>query len=260
MPSSSSAKKVARVAARSGSGSPVGASAAKQRNWLFAVAIVVIVALGVGVVVFARHTDTVRSANTTKPRANLNNGSPFDHWHAAFSLNVCGKELAPIAQPATDPYGIHTHGDGLIHIHPFTVNVAGSRAKMKVFWNLVGLKVTDKGFQDPSDNKVYEEGKTTCGGKPGVIELAFWKDGSTAASKAPDKVFTSDFGNVNFTNDLSAYTLAFVAKGTAPKDIPAPSAAAEITTLGACDGANPPASCNSTSTGNDTSGTPVTGG
>ncbi len=43
MASSSSAKKVARVAAKSGSGSPVGAASVKQRNWLFALAIVAIV-------------------------------------------------------------------------------------------------------------------------------------------------------------------------------------------------------------------------
>ena len=244
MPSSSSAKKVARVAARSGSGSPVGANAAKQRNWLFALAILAILGLGVGVVTFARSTNNDRSKNDTPPRANLGGTEPFDHWHAAFALNVCGNELAPIAQPATDPNGIHTHGDGLIHIHPFGVNVAGKRAKMKVFWDLVDLKVTDEGFTDPATGKTYKEGVTKCGNKEGQVVLAYWKDGSTAASTKPTKIYTSDFKDVNYTSDLTAYTLAFVPKGDT--DITAPSASSEITTLGACDGENPPASCSNT--------------
>src|SRR4051812_6107614 len=111
MPSSSSAKKVARVAARSGSGNQAGAKTAAQRNWLFALAIVAIVAIGLGLVVFARHTNAQRSKNDTPPRAQVSADKPYDHWHSAFALNVCGKELAAIAQPPDDPDGIHTHGD-----------------------------------------------------------------------------------------------------------------------------------------------------
>jgi hypothetical protein len=251
MPSSSSAKKVARVAARSGSGNPSGAAAAKNRNWLFATAIVAIVILGLGVVVVARNTFSDSQDNTTHPRANLSDGKPFDHWHAAFAMNVCGKELPPLAQPATDPLGIHTHGDGLIHIHPFTVNASGHRATMKKFWDLVGLKVTDDGFKDPATKKVYKAGETTCGGKPTELVMAYWKDAQTASSTKPDKIITSGFSGTYFTKGLSAYTLALVPKGT--RDIPAPSSAAQAAQLGQADGG--------TSSGNapqQDSGTPAT--
>jgi hypothetical protein len=252
MPSSSSAKKVARVAARSGSGNPSGATNANSRNWLFAAAIVAIVVLGLGVVVIARNTFTDSQSNTDAPRANINDGKPFDHWHSAFAMNVCGKELPPLAQPATDPLGIHTHGDGLIHIHPFTVNASGKHATMKKFWDLTNLKVTNDGFKDPATDKVYKAGETTCGGKPTELVMAFWKNGETAASTKPDKFFTKDFNNVNYTDNLSAYTLALVVKGD--RNVPAPSSAANIAQLGAADGG--------TTSGNaptqDTSGSPVT--
>ena len=93
MASSSSAKKVARVAAKSGAGNAAGAQAAKNRNWLFVAGILVILAIGVGVVAMARSENQGLGDNSTPPKANLQNGDPFDHWHAAFAISVCGTEL-----------------------------------------------------------------------------------------------------------------------------------------------------------------------
>ena len=256
MPTSSSAKKVARVAARSGSGNQAGAKAASQRNWLFALGILAIVGLGLGLVVFARQQNVSNSKNDTPPRANLSDGKPSDHWHSAFAMNVCGKELPFIAQPPDDPNGIHTHGDGLIHIHPFNVGVAGKRARMSVFWDLVNLKVTNTGFKDPNTGKVYQAGKTTCAGKPTRLVMAFWKDGEHAQTNPPDKIYTKDFATVNFTVNLSAYTLALVPVGD--NNIPAPSSAATIQQLGSCDGANPPPSCPTSTTPQGTTPNNVT--
>ncbi|HWJ98691.1 MAG TPA: hypothetical protein VNQ33_11070 [Acidimicrobiales bacterium] len=261
MASSSSAKKVARVAAKSGSGKPVGASAGTGRNWLFGLGIVVIIALGAGVVALARNENGGYGANSTPPKANLQNGDPFDHWHAAFAVEVCGTELAPLQDGPQDVQGIHTHGDGLVHIHPFTRAAAGKRATMQRFFNQVSLKVTDTGFELPDGmtmkdgSTTVKEGETTCAGKPGELVMAHWKDAATAAGTKPDKIYRKDFGSIRFTEDLGAFTLAFVPKGST--DIEAPSSAAEIGTLGACDGANPPPSCEtdgSTATVPDTSG------
>lgn len=248
MASSSSAKKVARVAAKSGTGKPVGADAPAQRNWLFALAIVAIVALGIGIVAFARDKNGGSSDNTARPRANLQDGSAFDHWHAAFGIEVCGTQVAPLQDGPTDVLGIHTHGDGLVHIHPFTTTAGGKRATLGKFFDQVDLKVTDAGFQLPSGltleggGTTVKEGETTCGGKPGELVLAHWKDAENAATAPkPDKIYRGDFANVRFTEDLGAYTLAFVPKGST--DIKPPSSAADIGTLGECDGANPPPSC-----------------
>ena len=92
MASSSSAKKVARVAARSGG----GPKANKQAVWLFPAAIAAIVVLGVGIVVFARSKNAGIGDNDQKPRARLSDTSAYDHWHASFATNVCGKETDPV--------------------------------------------------------------------------------------------------------------------------------------------------------------------
>jgi len=245
MASSSSAKKVSRLAAKSGTGS----SAKKQANWLFPPAIAVLVLLGIGVVVFARGKNGGTGDNTTPPRAHLTDTTPSDHWHAAFAISVCGKELAPQTDAtSTDVNGIHTHGDGLIHIHPFVLSAAGKRATMSKFFQQVNLKVTDTGFET-ADGKVYQAGKTTCDGKATELVMAHWKDAATASKTKPTKIITKDFGKVNFTENLGAYTLALVPKGD--RDIPAPSSGADIEKLGQADGGSP------TGTAGDTTGSSV---
>lgn len=256
MATSSSAKKVARVAAKSGSvdsGTPKGAG---SKNWIFALAVVAIVGLGIGIVLFARSENTGLGDNSVPPKANLQDGNPSDHWHAAFAVSVCGSEIAPLQDNATDPLGIHTHGDGLIHIHPFTRAAAGERATLGKYFPQVNLKVTDQGFQLPDGvatddgGTTVEEGVTTCGGKEGELVLAHWADATAAANTEPDKIFRSDFANVPFSEDRGAYTLAFVAKGST--DIAAPSTAAEIDTLGSADGGAAP-----TGAGSDPASTPT---
>jgi len=254
MASSSSAKKVSRLAAKSGTGS----SANTQKNWLFPVAIVALVLLGIGVVVFARSQNGGTGDNTTPPRARLTDTTPSDHWHAAFAVNVCGKELpAPTDATSTDALGIHTHGDGLIHIHPFVIAAAGKRATMNKFLDQVGITVTDNGFK-LANGKVYEAGKTTCDGKPTEVVVAHWKDATTASKNKPDKIFTKDFGKINFTENLGAYTLALVPKGD--RDIPAPSSGVDIEKLGQADGGSTTGTAGDTSGGTgDTTGSSVLG-
>jgi hypothetical protein len=257
MASSSSAKKVARVAAKSGSGSQAGSSPGSGRNWLFALGIVAIIALGIGVVAMARSENGGLGDNSTPPKANLQNGDPFDHWHAAFAIEVCGKELPALQDGPTDVQGIHTHGDGLVHIHPFTRTAAGKRATLNKFFKQVDLTVTNTGFQLPKGvtmeggGTTVEEGVTTCAGKPGELVMAHWKDAANAAGTKPDKIFTKNFGDVRFTEDGGAYTLAFVPKGTT--DIKAPSSAADIQSLGAKDSGGG-------SSGGSTATVPVTEG
>lgn len=55
-----------------------------------------------------------------------------DHWHVAFGLYDCG-EFAPDHESEFDPVGIHTHNDGLIHIHPFSTDAAGADATLGLY-------------------------------------------------------------------------------------------------------------------------------
>lgn len=229
MASSTSAKKVARVAARSGG----GAKANKQAAWLFPAAIVAIVVLGIGVVVFARNQNAGVGDNDEPPRARLSDSSAYDHWHASFATSVCGKEQAVPQDVQEDILGIHTHGDGLAHIHPFSVRASGERATLGKFFDQVGLVVTDDGFKGP-DDKVFKAGETTCGGKPTELVLAHWKDATTAASNEPDKIIRSDFASVRFSENYGAFTLALVPKGST--HLAPPAASPDTALLGAADG------------------------
>lgn len=241
MASSDSTRKVARVASRSGS-----ASGAKQgNNWLFPVAIVAIVAIGASIVFIARGRNEGYSGNSTAPRAQLSpDSTSYDHWHAAFAVSICGEELPPVADVIPDELGIHTHEDGLVHIHPFSVQAAGKRATMQRFFNQVGIKVSGDKVTLPFEFKGernFESGVTTCGGQEAEWVLAHWDTANAAVNGAPDKVTRDGFGSVRFTEDLGAFTLAFVPVGS--EDIAGPSSAAQIDILGQCDGKNPPPEC-----------------
>ena len=222
MASSSSAKKVARVAARSS-----GSSSKKQVDWLFPVAIVAIVLLGAGIVVFARNQNGGGGSNDTPPKAQLSQGQAADHWHAAFSINVCGKEKPSLPDVKEDLLGIHSHQDGLIHIHPFSIRSAGKGATLGRYFDMIGLEVTDTAFKIPGTDEVFKAGETTCAGKPTELVVAYWKRAVGAAGTKPDKIYTKDFAKIRFTQDLSAYSLALVPKGT--KDFQIPFSSASIT-------------------------------
>ena len=144
MASSSSAKKVARVAARSNANSKN-----KGANWLFPVVIVAIIAAGIGVLAYARSQNAGTGDNDTPPRAQLSEGSAYDHWHAAFAVNVCGKEIGPFSDVGADVLGIHAHaGEALIHIHPFSIRASGENARMQGCFPQRGLEGTRTVFKD----------------------------------------------------------------------------------------------------------------
>ena len=75
-----------------------------------------------------------------------------DHWHAALGVNVCGEWLpapATFETAADNPnvrVGIHTHGDGFIHIHPFTSSEGGSNATLGKFFVYGGWSVSQNSF------------------------------------------------------------------------------------------------------------------
>src|SRR5206468_10129714 len=64
-----------------------------------------------------------------------------DHWHAAFGVNLCGtwQGNTPTYEAAT---GVHSHGDGFMHIHPFSAAGAGKNATVGLFLKQAGDKVS----------------------------------------------------------------------------------------------------------------------
>lgn len=83
-----------------------------------------------------------RSKGNARPIANK------DHWHAFLGANVCGQWINHAIDPtqagsdkgigapafeAPRNIGIHSHGDGLIHIHPYSAEGQGDRATIGRF-------------------------------------------------------------------------------------------------------------------------------
>lgn len=200
MGKASSAKKVAR-AARAG-----GKTSKRERPKLaFPLAVFVILVVGVLLVVFARSAKIDSASADTAPSA-----TKKDHWHAAYGLYVCDKYLPPLPESATDALGIHSHGDGVMHVHPFTSAASGNNATLKVFFDSTNVKLTDDGWIMP-DGTEYKNGMD-CNGKPGKMAIYRW---STTDPTQPVEVFDQGgYNNIKYRQDRDAYAIAIVPEGT----------------------------------------------
>ncbi len=82
-----------------------------------------------------------------------------------------------------DPGGIHTHQDGVIHIHPFQTATTGRNARLSDFFGQTGLEVTSNKIQLPDDpalgdnsGKTFENGDECPDGQEGVVKVLVWED------------------------------------------------------------------------------------
>lgn len=225
MGKASSSKKVAR-AARAG-GRTAGN---KQRNLLFPGVIGVIMVLGVALVAFA--------ANDRKSETDV---APIlgDHWHAAVGFYICDQFEPDIAE-FESRVGIHTHGDGVIHIHPSSADGAGENATLGAFLEGAGVTLTDTELT--MGDQTWKEGDQKCGDEDGELVVAQWKD--VESTDTEPALIRRDFDSIRFREDGEGYTIAFVPEGTT--DIPKPESAAQLQTLGAADD---PTATTSTSAG-----------
>lgn len=157
----------------------------------------VVVLLGVAGIVTSRQerrSELASSASQAPPVANR------DHWHAAYGIYLCN-EFAPNITSERDPKGIHTHADGIIHIHPSVRSAAGPNATLGVYADAVQMRLTDEEIRIPG-GKSFKEGSTKCEGKPGIVQVQI--DG--------DKVVNENIRDIKFT-DRQLLTIAFAPEG-----------------------------------------------
>ena len=91
-----------------------------------------------------------------------------DHWHARYAFVVCD-EVQPDA-----PFwkgGVHTHGDGIIHIHPFTSQQESRGARLVKWFEYGGGLLTDTAVRLPGDDVTYENGDECGDGSRGEIQV-----------------------------------------------------------------------------------------
>ena len=58
---------------------------------------------------------------------------------------------------APDPGGIHTHQDGVIHIHPFQTATTGRNARLSDFFGQTGLEVTSSKIELPDRSRARRQ-------------------------------------------------------------------------------------------------------
>jgi hypothetical protein len=219
MAKTSSSKKVARVARTGG---------AKRRRVRerpkigFGLGIFVIVVLGSLTVFFARTQRIDSAAAAEQPAVNK------DHWHMAYGFYVCDHFLPAFTDkdPSSDPNGIHTHGDGVVHIHPFSSLSSGKRAKLQIFFDTTNVKVTASEIKLTTDNVTHKNGQHCDSGTVGTAEVQT-KVWNTRDPSDQGHIVSGNPANIHPTDGM-LITIAFVPPGT---DIPRPPSADQLDKL-----------------------------
>jgi hypothetical protein len=209
MGKASSNKKVARVARTGG-----GRTARGRGSLLWPGVLTLTVVLGTFLIFYSRDQNQTTADNLPPQRG--------DHWHAAYGFYDCNKFLPPITDQ-NDPIGVHTHGDGVIHVHPTSVASSGKNATLARFMDAVNGKVSSSEIKVPGQ-KTMKNGMK-CGKKEARVEVRTWAAG--AAPGAAGKLIVGNPANLRFT-DRQLITVAFVPAGT---NVPPPESAPQLNSL-----------------------------
>ena len=168
----------------------------------FPMAVALVVVLGSLLVLWAR---TDREA-TSAPRVG-------DHWHSVYDIYVCDSFRSKVVLE-NDPNGIHTHGDGLLHIHPFNKLASGRDAVLGEFFSAFGGRIDDASVVLDTGEELVEG--ADCGGQPTVLKVARFD--ADDLERDPE-VVTEDLAGVRFVKNREAFTVAMVPADVVP---PAP--------------------------------------
>ena len=172
-------------------------------------AVALVVILGSLLVLWAR---TDREA-TSAPRVG-------DHWHSVYDIYVCDSFRSKVVLE-TDPNGIHTHGDGLLHIHPFNKLASGRDAVLGEFFSAFGGRIDDATVVLDTGEELVEG--VDCGGQPTVLKVARFD--ADDLERDPE-VVTEDLASVRFLKNREAFTVAMV-----PADVEPPAPRSERLTF-----------------------------
>jgi hypothetical protein len=237
MGKASSNKKVARAASTSG-----GRTARGRTPWVYYGSIVAVVVLGTAMVYFSRN-HRLAKVNTVGVQA-PEVGS--DHWHEAYGFYVCNSatkgDFVPAFPYQVDSKGIHTHGDGVINIHPYEKSAAGKNAVLGVFTAATGVTLNAGELKIPSfagyAGHDYHD-SDSCGGTPGRVQVTVF----TSPTATTGNLWSKDPRLVPLA-DQAMVVVSFMPKGstippppqpridamTTPLDVPSTSSGETTTT------------------------------
>ncbi|MCH7810275.1 MAG: hypothetical protein IH863_06825, partial [Chloroflexi bacterium] len=104
----------------------------------------------------------VRSA-TGAPRIGV------DHWHAPYTYYICGEKQPPA--PTWSGVGVHTHADGIIHMHPFQQSEEGRGARLVKWFDYGGGKLDGDEVRMPGSADTYKNGDECSDGTVGEVQV-----------------------------------------------------------------------------------------
>ena len=228
MAPSSSAKKVAKLASR-GKGRKVRFSGGTTFPFIVAV----VVALMIALVAYSR---------ASLPTAESGAPQPTDAWSIAYGIRICDQTLpnlsgtkAEVSKDAStgDLTKVDTgsDADGIIHYHAQTGGATGKNAKLGVFLDVYGVKLSETVLELPAsqvgtgETRKWDTKNFKCNGKDTQIRIRAWKDYTTG--DFVDNV--TDFRNLRFSNNGMVFAIAVVPKGA---DIPKPDSSSKLADLG----------------------------
>ena len=91
------------------------------------------------------------------------------HWHATYQVWICGER-----QPSFPTWesGVHTHADGIIHIHPFQALEEGDGSRLVKFFEYGGGELTQTEMQLPGSGLRARNGDECPDGSQGVLGVS----------------------------------------------------------------------------------------
>ena len=188
----------------------LSSKSSSRRNWTWPLALGGTVVLLAVLVVFSA---VGRDNDETPPTLG-------EHWHAAYGVYNCGQWAPFFNDVKPDASGIHSHGDGLIHMHPFATRYTGEGANLAAFADQVGLELTDTTM---IADGIRKKNGDKCGAKKASVRLVVWDN-------------LDDDTPTEIRKDIAKYapqnnqilTLAFVPDDVKTADIPQPPSIANL--------------------------------
>ena len=234
MASSSSAKKVAKLASR-GKGKKVRFSGGTTFPVVIASVCVAMLAL-------------ITYAKASLPGDESGAPQPGDEWVAAYSFRVCDDQYTLTGTPDEQFLDASTgnpdrivegadNADGIIHYHPQESGATGRKAKLGVFLDVYDVKLSTDKLELPEaqvgageinswdvDDDIFKG--TSCEGDDPVIKVRVWNDYTSGAFY--DTV--TDFRNLRLIRNGMVFVIAVV-----PNDyeIPRPASVCDLEDFGA---------------------------
>jgi uncharacterized cupredoxin-like copper-binding protein len=86
-----------------------------------------------------------------------------DHWHAQYTYYACGEKQPPAP---TWESGVHTHGDGIVHIHPFQTFEEGAGARLVKWFDYGSGELSQSEIRMPGSSKTFKNGDVCAEGTP----------------------------------------------------------------------------------------------